>query len=233
MKTTVIIPTYNESENIKAIIDAVFTAVPSVDILVVDDNSPDGTAEIVNTLKSKYPNLAILNRKGKEGLGKAYMNAFQEVLKDSSVDTVIMMDADFSHDPKNLADLIKLREQYDVVVGSRYIKGGGTVGWELWRRIISQGGGIYSRLITGLPVHDCTGGFNAISTKFLRRVNFEKIDASGYAFQIELKYNLFKLGAKFIETPIIFKNRVTGESKITNFIIREGILAPWRMRLRK
>lgn len=233
MKTIIILPVYNEKENIRQIIEAIFKVLPLIYILVVDDNSPDGTGDIVKKLQKKFSNLKILTRIEKRGLGEAYINAFKETLKDPDIGNIIMMDADFSHHPSYLPVMLKYAEDFDVVVGSRYIKGGKIEGWELWRRLLSRWGNFYARTITRLPVADCTSGFNLIKSDFLKKIDFSKIDASGYAFIIELKYFLWKSGARFKEIPIIFRNRINGESKISNYIIREGIIAPWKMILKR
>lgn len=233
MENLIIIPTYNEKDNIKNLILTIFEILPEINILVVDDNSPDGTSAVVKNLRSGHPNLSLLERPNKKGLGRAYREAFQMILKDDGIERVIMMDADFSHDPKYLPELLEAARDFDVVVGSRYVRGGGTVGWEFWRRFLSKFGNWYSRLITGLPVFDCTGGFNLVKIDFLRKIDLSRVAMSGYAFQIELKYLLWKAGARFKEIPIIFKNRLNGESKISNHIIREGILAPWKIKKKK
>lgn len=229
MNPLVIIPTYNERENIERMLHAVLAAYPEVRILVVDDNSPDGTGRIVEQLAATDPRVRLLSRPGKEGLGKAYRAGFLYALQDSSVDSIGMMDADFSHDPSMLPAMMNALSEIDVAVGSRYVPGGMTQGWELWRRLLSSGGNRYARTITRLPVRDCTSGFVCIRTDQLRKVNLDAMDASGYAFQIELKYLLWKSGARFREIPILFRNREGGESKISNHIIREGLLAPWKM----
>ncbi len=233
MKNVVILPTYNEKENIKVLIENIFKEVPKISVMVVDDNSPDGTSHAVEEMMPSYPRLSLMKRAGKEGLGKAYIDAFKKCLNDKDINAVCMMDADLSHDPKYLRDMVREITKSDVAVGSRYMAGGGTVGWELWRRILSRGGNLYCRLISRMPIYDCTGGFNLIRTSVLRKINFDKMDMSGYAFIMELKYSLFKSGAVFKEIPIIFKNRVGGESKISNHIIGEGILAPWKLILKK
>lgn len=233
MKDVIIIPTYNEKENIGNLIPKIFASAPDVFIVVADDSSPDRTAQIVEDLKCKYSKVSLISRKKKDGLGRAYINAFFEVLKDKEVRTITMMDADFSHNPKYLPEMIKKSREYDVVIGSRYILGGETVGWEFWRRALSYFGNFYFRLITRLPIYDCTGGYNVISTQLLRKIDFSKMDMSGYAFQMELKYLLYKSGGSFIEFPITFVNRVGGESKISSHIISEGIIAPWKIKLTK
>ncbi|MHB0865503.1 MAG: polyprenol monophosphomannose synthase [Minisyncoccota bacterium] len=229
----VIIPTFNEKANISILIKEIFDAAPLVHVLVVDDNSPDGTGEIVSSLKEVFPNLDLFSREKKEGLGKAYLAAFRKVLEDTDLRSVVMMDADLSHHPKHLKEMLKKLETFDVVIGSRYVSGGGTKGWELWRRALSLFGNLYCRTLTRMPIHDCTGGFNAIRAETLRKVDFSGVDLSGYAFIMELKYALFKAGARFAEIPIIFTNRVGGESKMSGHIISEGILAPWKMILKK
>lgn len=232
-KVLVILPTYNERENIGKIIPEIFGVVPDISIMVVDDNSPDGTAGIVEKLKKDYPNLLLMRREKKEGLGRAYMDAFKKVLAEGKTEKIIMMDADFSHSPSYLPKMIEQSGDFNVVVGSRYVCDGDTVGWELWRRLLSRYGNLYAKIITGLPIKDLTGGFNLIDCGVLRRIDFGRFDASGYAFQIELKNFLYRSGATFKEIPIVFKNRVGGESKISNHIIKEGIIAPWKMRLKK
>jgi dolichol-phosphate mannosyltransferase len=228
-KVRINLPTYNEAENITQIIEEIFKFVPDIEIMVVDDNSPDGTVEIVAGLLTRYPNLSLCRRPGKQGLGRAYVDAFRQTLKDDGVTHVMMMDADFSHQPKYLPEMMKFIDRYDVVIGSRYIRGGTTEGWEWWRKILSKFGNLYCRLITGLPINDCTGGFNIIKVSALKEVNLDHIDMSGYAFIMELKYTLFRSGATFYEFPIVFSNRRGGESKLSNHIIGEGVLAPWKM----
>lgn len=232
MKDVIVIPTYNEGENVNALVSLIFETVPDIHVLIADDNSPDGTAALVGELQKKYPNLGLISQSEKKGLGKAYINAFNHVLSDKEVETVFMMDADFSHQPRYIPKMLELRKQYSVVIGSRYVKGGGVTGWELWRRLMSLFGNFYCRTVTRLPIRDCTGGFNAISTDLLRKLDFSVMDMSGYAFIMELKYLLHKAGGTFAEIPIIFVNRTGGESKMSSHIINEGVLAPWKMVLK-
>lgn len=229
MKTVIVIPTYNEKKNIELLIPVIFKKVPDVNILVVDDNSPDGTAKVIASMIKRFPKLSILNRKGKEGLGKAYAHAFSEVLKDPEVGIVVMMDADFSHNPDYLPTMLDKVSDGGVVIGSRYIKNGKIVGWGLHRRLLSLGGNWYCRTITRMPITDCTGGYNAISASLLRKIDTDALTLSGYAFIMGLKYTLFIYGAHFTEVPIVFNDRVHGVSKISNKIIKEGIIAPWKM----
>jgi dolichol-phosphate mannosyltransferase len=233
MKDVIILPTYNERENVGTFIPKIFSTVPNIWVTVMDDNSPDGTADLVRGMMKKYPRLNLISKEKKEGLGKAYIYAFRKVLQDKEVRSIAMMDADFSHDPKYLLDMRKASKTYDVVVGSRYVPGGQTIGWELWRRLLSYWGNVYSRVILRVPIHDLTGGFYFINAETLRKIDFDLMDSSGYAFQIEFKYLLYKTGASFKEVPIIFTNRKGGESKISNHIIREGVLAPWKMLSRR
>lgn len=233
MKDFILIPTYNEKDNIAELVKKIFDIMPEVWILVVDDNSPDGTAEIIQRLKIDFPNLDLLLRSKKEGLGKAYVDAFGRVLKNNDIRRVVIMDGDLSHDPEYLREHFRMSNQFDVVIGSRYVSGGKTVGWELWRMLLSRFASFYCKLVTKMPIHDCTSGFMTVDSSFLRKIDFSSIDLSGYAFLIELKYVLWQNGASITEIPITFKNRVGGESKISNHIITEGILAPWKMKFKK
>jgi len=192
MSTRILIPTYNEAKNIEDIIAKVFEAVPHASILVVDDSSPDGTGEIVRNVMNREPCVQLLERHSKEGLGKAYLHAFSETLKDPITERIVMMDADFSHDPAYLPAMLKAAEEHDVVVGSRYVRGGATEGWESWRKLLSSGGNLYCRFIANMPINDATGGFNLISAPLLRRIDLSTLDSSGYAFQMELKYLLWR-----------------------------------------
>ncbi len=230
MKDVIIIPTYNEKENISILVPQIFEILPDILVRVADDNSPDGTAEVVKDMQNKYPNLSLIFRSKKNGLGQAYTNAFLEVLKDRNIGKVIMMDADLSHNPKYLKEMLSQGNNFSVVVGSRYVDGGKTEGWEFWRRALSFFGNAYCRVITRLPLRDCTGGFNVISAELLRKVDFSRMDMSGYAFIIEIKFLLYKAGGTFFEVPITFVNRAHGETKISGHIISEGILAPWKIR---
>jgi len=233
MKTLIIVPTYNERENILLLVPALFSTVPDSDVLVVDDNSPDKTADVVRSLIRKYPQLHLLSRPGKQGLGKAYLHAFNEALKDEALETIIMMDADFSHNPSYLLAMLEARRHAGLVIGSRYIKGGGTEGWEWWRKMLSFFGNLYCRLVTRMPIHDFTAGFNAIDANLLRKIDLSELTLAGYAFLIELKYRLWREGAQASEVPIIFRNRTEGESKLNGHIISEGIIAPWRIIFKK
>ncbi|MEK7600445.1 MAG: polyprenol monophosphomannose synthase [Patescibacteria group bacterium] len=230
MKTVVILPTYNERGNISFLIEEILRSVPDVGILVIDDNSPDGTADAVRASMQKHASVRLMSRTGKQGLGTAYIAAFKEVLKDELVERVITMDADFSHHPRYLPELISTAKSVDLTIGSRYVKGGGIAKWELWRRQLSYWANVYVRMILRYPIRDWTTGYQCITTRALRAIDLNTIDLSGYAFLQELKYALLSSGATFREIPIIFQARREGESKISGFIIREGITGPWKIR---
>lgn len=230
LHVTVIIPTFNESRNIGPIMHAVRSVVPPAKIVVVDDSSPDGTAACARDVARLIGNTEVIVRKRREGLGHAYIHAFRHIRERYPDGAVLMMDADFSHDPRYISDMLERRSRCNVIIGSRYIgNGSGTVGWEVWRRLLSRLGNFYCRMVTGLPIADCTAGFMLVPTKYLSESLLSQLNSSGYAFLMELKYFLWKSGAQFCEVPIVFANRREGESKISNHIIGEGLLAPWRL----
>lgn len=233
MKNFVIIPTYNEKENISLLIGEIFKHNPAVNILVVDDNSPDGTANEVKRVMPDFPNLSLLERPTKNGLGGAYIAAFREILRDEDAGSIITMDADFSHDPQDISRLLSGVKEKDLVIGSRYAPGGSIAQWELWRRVLSRAGNIYVQTILRKPIRDWTSGFTCIRKDMLKKIDLSHIDLSGYAFLQELKYLLLKAGAAPVEIPIRFGARRGGESKLSGFIIREGIIGPWKMLLKK
>jgi dolichol-phosphate mannosyltransferase len=229
MKTLVVIPTYNESENIQALVPAVMSKNLDVDILVVDDNSPDGTGNIVREMQKNNPRLHLLSRPGKQGLGKAYIAGFRWAM-DQGYEGIVEMDADFSHRPEDLGPLIETMKKNDFAVGSRYVEGGRTVNWGLIRKIISRGGGIYSRLILGFPLNDWTGGFNAWKRETLEKIDLASVQSNGYSFQIELKYKALKKGCKGAESPIVFEDRRVGQSKMSLKIVLEAFYRVWLLR---
>jgi len=225
LKRLVIIPTYNEKENISSIIHAVFKLAVDFHILVIDDGSPDGTAEIVkNALQPQFTGKLFLEeRKGKLGLGTAYIHGFMWALK-RKYEYICEMDADFSHNPTDLPRLVSACEQgAEVAVGSRYVPGGSIKNWSLDRHIYSRGGSIYTRLITWIPVKDPTAGFVCYQRKVLEAINFNQIKFVGYAFQIEMKFAAWKLGFKIVEIPITFVDRTLGASKMHRGILKEGV----------
>ncbi len=226
----VIIPTYNEIENIQRIIDAVLAQGDDFHVLIVDDNSPDGTAQVVKDHQSFNGRVHILEREGKLGLGTAYIAGFKYGIKEG-YDFILEMDADFSHDPNTLQSLVgRCKKEADICVGSRYIKGGGIKNWSKYRLFLSFGASIYVRLLTSLPVKDPTAGFICYRRKVLETIDLEKIKFIGYAFQIEMKYAAHTLGFRIEEEPITFKDREEGTSKMNTSIVKEAMLGVLRMR---
>ncbi|MBN8663841.1 MAG: polyprenol monophosphomannose synthase [Chitinophagales bacterium] len=234
MEKLVIIPTYNERENIAAILAAVFDLQQGYHVLVIDDGSPDGTAAIVKDLMQRFPNQLFLEeRKGKAGLGTAYIHGFRWALQ-RGYQYVFEMDADFSHNPKDLERLYLACKQdgADLSVGSRYVPGGKTENWPLDRQIYSRGGALYTKLITWMPVNDPTAGFVCYSNKVLQTINFDAIRFVGYAFQIEMKFAAWKLGFRIQEVPITFVDRKEGTSKMSAGILKEGVLGVLKIQWR-
>ncbi len=229
--TLICMPTYNELENLPRIISAIHDVV-DVDILVIDDGSPDGTGELADELSAADERIHVLHRTEKAGLGPAYLAGFEWALE-RGYEKILEMDADFSHQPRYLPDIIEGLERWDVVVGSRYVSGGGTENWGLIRRLLSRGGGIYARTILGLPIQDLTAGFVGWRRNVLETLDLDHIEASGYVFQIEMKYRAFQAGYSIHETPITFPDREIGESKMTADIALEAVTRVWRIRLKK
>ncbi len=229
MQKLVIIPTFNEIENMQRLLPILMTLPEQFDVLVVDDSSPDKTADFVGEFSKANPRVNLLVRKVKNGLGQAYIAGFKwGIAKDYSV--LVEMDADFSHRPEDLVQILREINVQDVVVGSRYIPGGATVNWGVLRRLISRGGSLYSRMILGYPVKDWTGGFNAWKTQVLQKIGLDRIQSNGYSFQIELKYKAQKNGFKVKEVPIIFEDRQIGESKMSLKIVLEAFYKVWMIR---
>lgn len=227
----VIIPTYDEAENLPRIVPRVLEQDARIDVLVVDDASPDGTGEIADRLAETEPRIHVLHRQGKEGLGRAYLAGFRYGL-DHGYDILFEMDADFSHPPDALPGLIEKFQDADVVIGSRYVDGRVTVvNWPMSRLLISYFGSRYARIITGMPVRDGTGGFNGWKREVLERVDLDRVQSNGYAFQIELKFRAFRAGFRLVESPILFTERDTGESKMSKRIVREAVWRVWWLRI--
>jgi len=229
MKTVVVIPTYNERENISELIPVVFKTTPDVEILVVDDNSPDGTGQLVRDLQTQFPKLHLLSRRGKEGLGKAYLAGFKWALE-HGFEAVAQMDADFSHRAVDLKRILEALPESDFVIGSRWVPGGATVNWGLGRKIISRGGSFYARQILGFKVRDWTGGFNAWKATTLSKIGLDSVLSEGYSFQIELKYRALKFGCAVQEVPIVFEDRRVGQSKMSSRIVVEALYRVWGLR---
>lgn len=231
MKSLVIIPTYNERENISQLVPAIRLATPDVDILVADDNSPDGTQDAVKELQKNDARVHLLARPGKAGLGKAYLAGFGWGLARGATE-LVEMDADFSHRPEDLKQLLAALKDpnVDFVMGSRWVPGGQTVNWGLGRKIISRGGSFYTRQILRYPVRDWTGGFNAWKARTLQKIGLDSVRSEGYSFQIELKYRALRLGLRGIEVPIIFEDRRVGQSKMSSRIVLEALHRVWGLR---
>jgi dolichol-phosphate mannosyltransferase len=229
--TLVIIPTYNERENLPRIVPSVLGQDTSIHVLVVDDASPDGTGEVAEELGREWPGrVHVLHREGKQGLGKAYIAGFRWGLA-RGYDRLCEMDADLSHPPSALPGFIEATEEYDFIVGSRYVNGRVTVvNWPMPRLLVSYFGSWYARLITGLPVSDATGGFNMFRREVLEAVDLDRIQSNGYSFQIELKLRSWRAGFRFLEIPIIFTERDQGESKMSKRIIVEAVWKVWKLR---
>ncbi|RKH44396.1 polyprenol monophosphomannose synthase [Corallococcus sicarius] len=229
-RALVCIPTYNERENIGPITQAVLAADPRVDILVVDDNSPDGTGQLADELAAKDPRVRVLHREKKEGLGRAYLAAFRWALAEGYT-YILEMDADFSHDPRYLPTFLDTAERgADLVLGSRYVPGGGTVNWGVGRKIISRGGSLYARSILGVDVRDLTGGFKCFHRRVLETLNLDEVRSTGYAFQIELTYRTLRKGFTVREVPIVFEDRRVGHSKMNKKIFIEALGMVWKLR---
>lgn len=227
----VCIPTYNERDNVEAICRAVLAAEPRADILVVDDNSPDGTGRIADELASREERVKVLHREKKQGLGRAYLHAFRRALEEG-YEYVIEMDADFSHDPRYLPRLLdEAMNGADLVLGSRYVEGGGTVNWGPVRRFISRGGSFYARTILGVGIRDLTGGFKCFRRRVLQSIDLGRVQSTGYAFQIELTYRTLKKGFRVKEIPIVFEDRRVGQSKMSRKIFLEALGMVWKLRL--
>ncbi|MFL5906647.1 MAG: polyprenol monophosphomannose synthase [Solirubrobacterales bacterium] len=228
-----ILPTYNEAENLEQIVGAVLEQLPaSGRVLVVDDNSPDGTGRIADRLADSSDSIEVLHRERKEGLGPAYLAGFHIAL-DRGAERIIEMDADFSHDPAFLPELIEATEHADLAIGSRYVPGGGVTDWGPMRRFISRGGSAYARIALGLPIRDLTGGFKCFRRPVLEAINLDTIEARGYAFQVETTYRALRAGFRVVEVPIVFRDRRQGNSKMTKAIIGEAMWRVPAMRFRR
>jgi len=232
MTAVVVLPTYNESENVRALLTAVRAAQPEVDIVVIDDDSPDGTGDLVEEVAGELGQIKLLRRPGKQGLGSAYRQGFELAL-DEGYDVIVSMDVDFSHDPAVLGELLRLIEEgADAVIGSRYVQGGATVDWPLHRRLLSRWGNRYTSFMLGLHVRDCTSGFRAYRASALRTIAPETTSAEGFAFLTELVRRLVREGCRVVETPITFRDRCFGESKMSGRIVVESMLLVTRWAIR-
>ena len=222
MKTRVLVPTYQELHTLASIVHRIFEHNPDVHVLVIDDNSPDGTGKLADQLKAKYANLEVLHRKSKNGLGAAYIDGFNNSIND--FDVLVEMDADGSHDPQDLVTILKEIPNYDCVLGSRWVPGGKVVNWPKSREILSRGGNSYARLMLGIDIGDATGGFRAYKTSTLKQLDLSDIDSQGYCFQVDMVRRLLKKGFKIKEVPITFTERTIGTSKMSRNIVLEAFL---------
>jgi dolichol-phosphate mannosyltransferase len=229
----VCIPTYNERDNVSAIARAVVAADPRVDVLIVDDNSPDGTGQLAERLSVIEPRIHVLHRPSKQGLGRAYLHAFEWALQ-RGYQYVLEMDADFSHDPRYIPKFLNATERgADLVLGSRYVSGGGTLNWGFFRKLVSRGGSLYARRVLGIRIRDLTGGFKCFRRQVLESINLPAVRSTGYAFQIELTYRALRKGFKVVEIPIVFEDRRVGQSKMSRKIFLEALVMVWKLRFQR
>jgi len=230
VKGLIVIPTYNELATIDAILDAILEQNLGLDVLIVDDNSPDGTAQRVKARLGNDSRVKLIERTGKMGLGTAYVAGFKYAIA-NGYEIVFEMDADFSHDPKELPRLLEKIQGYDFVLGSRYINGISVVNWPLRRLLLSYFASHYTRCVTGMPIHDPTGGFKCFRIEVLKAIDLDRIRSGGYSFQIEMNFKAWKKGFKYVEIPIIFVDRRVGSSKMSKAIVREAVFMVWKLRL--
>jgi dolichol-phosphate mannosyltransferase len=230
-RSLIIIPTFNELENVQKLIPDVFGRYKNVDILIVDDNSPDGTGTYIDDLSKSMQGLKIIHRPMKMGLGTAYIDGFKFAIQ-NNYSYIFEMDADYSHDPKEIKNFLRAIKNKDLVLGSRYISGVNVVNWPMSRLLLSYFANMYTRIITGLPIRDATGGFKCFRREVLEAINFDNIKSNGYAFQIEMTYKAWKKGFKVGEIPIVFVDRVKGKSKMSKKIVREAVSMVWKLRFK-
>jgi dolichol-phosphate mannosyltransferase len=230
-RVLVVVPTYNERVNLPVIVPAILQQDPRIEVLVVDDNSPDGTGAVADALAAETPRVHVLHRTAKQGLGKAYLAGFTWALE-RHYDFVIEMDADFFHDPKFLPEFLRAAGDADLVIGSRYKSGVNVINWPISRLLLSIGANQYARWITGLPLSDSTGGFKCFRRAVLEAIDFSRVRSNGYAFQIEMSYRAWRKGFRLVEIPIVFTDRIEGQSKMNKRIVREAIWMVWWLRLR-
>ena len=220
----VVLPTYNERDNVERIANAILASLPEASLLVVDDSSPDGTGELADTLAAREPRVSVLHRPAKQGLGVAYREGFRWVLERPNAKAVVQMDADFSHDPADLPRLLApLMGNADLVLGTRYMRGGATVGWPWYRRLISRGGTLFARTVLLLPYRDLTGGFKAWRRELLESIRLRETSGTGYGFQVETTWWAHRRGASIVQVPIVFRERTAGASKMTSGIVGEAM----------
>lgn len=226
----VVIPTYNEKDNIERLVHSILKLEKDLHVLIVDDNSPDGTGKIADKLAERHKELHVIHRSGKLGLGSAYRTGFKYALE-RGAPLIFEMDADFSHDPNYLPLFLEKIKDYDVVVGSRYLNGVSVVNWPIRRLMLSYGANVYTRIVTGLRLSDCTGGFKCFRREVLEAMDLDRIKSDGYSFQIEMNFRCMEKGFRIGEVPIIFIDRHAGTSKMSKKIVREAVVMVWRLRI--
>ncbi len=230
-RALVIVPTYNESRNLPQVVPAILAQDLRLEVLVVDDSSPDGTGKLADDMAARNPRIHVLHRERKEGLGRAYLAGFRWALA-RPYEYVLEMDADFSHDPKFLPKFLAAVEHADLVIGSRYKTGVNVINWPMARLLLSYFANVYARVVTGLPLTDATGGFKCFRRRALEAVELDRVRSNGYAFQIEMSFRVWKKGLRIVEIPIVFVDRVEGQSKMNKRIVREAVWMVWWLRLR-
>ncbi|MEA1981072.1 MAG: polyprenol monophosphomannose synthase [candidate division Zixibacteria bacterium] len=230
-RALIIFPTYNERENIEKIVNAVLPLDARIHVLIVDDNSPDGTGKIAEKLSNDEEKVFVLHRENKKGLGRAYIAGFKWAIE-NDFDLVFEMDADFSHGPEYIKDFLKEIQTHDLVIGSRYISGVNVINWPMMRLLLSYYANVYTRIVTGLPLRDATGGFKCFRVEVLKTINLDDVRSNGYSFQIEMSMRTWKKGFKIKEIPIVFVDRIAGTSKMSKGIIREAVTMVWLLRLK-
>lgn len=230
MNSLIVIPTYNESDNIERLVKALFDLGQELEVLIVDDNSPDGTGAMADGLAAADDRVHVLHRPGKLGLGSAYIQGFKFALE-RGYDLIFEMDADFSHDPSYIPHFLEKIREYDVVLGSRYVQGVNVINWPMSRLLLSYFANVYSRIVTGLPIKDATGGFKCFRSSALKAIDLDQVKSDGYSFQIEMTFKCWRRGFRICEMPIIFYDRQKGHSKMSKRIVREAVWMVWRLRL--
>jgi len=229
-KPVIVIPTYNESDNLQRLVDQVLQQDPSLHLMIVDDNSPDGTGKLADRISANNQRVSVMHRPSKMGLGSAYRDGFKRAME-LGADFLIEMDADFSHDPSILPLFLEKIKTHDLVIGSRYLNGISVVNWPLRRLMLSYGANWYTRLITGLTIMDCTSGFKCFRRSLIEQIDLDQVRSDGYSFQIEMNFKSAELGARICEVPIIFIDRRAGQSKMSKKIVREAVLMVWKLKL--
>ncbi len=230
-RALVVLPTYNEIENLGTIVPAVLDVDPRIDVLVIDDGSPDGTGELADRVATDEPRVSVLHRDGKQGLGTAYLTGFGWGLE-RGYSWMLEMDSDWSHDPKYLSDLLEAVEEADLAIGSRYVKGVNVINWPMSRLLLSYYANKYAHWVTGLPLTDATSGFKCFRRAVLEAIDFEKVGSTGYSFQIEMDFRAWKKGFTLVEVPIVFTDRREGETKMSGAIVREAVWRVWALRFK-